>query len=69
MPDAGHGSYWGGDDPDYSRETAKIAHEFLGIPDAVMTWTPERALGVRTIADAMTSPQRTIPARETGRIC
>jgi len=41
---AGHGSYWGGDYPDYSARSAYVAHEFLGLPDAVERDTPERAL-------------------------
>ena len=69
MPDAGHGSYWGGDYPDYSATTAYIAHEFLGIPDAVARQAPDRAMADRTIEDATASPQRTILARETGRVC
>ena len=52
MPGAGHGSYWGGDDPDLSKDTARIAHEFLGLADAIERAVPERA-----------SPSRTLPQR------
>ena len=69
MPDAGHGSYWGGDDPDYSRETARIAHEFLAIPDAIVAQAVERATPARALADGAAIPDRAIPARQTAQIC
>jgi pimeloyl-ACP methyl ester carboxylesterase len=69
MPDAGHGSYWGGDDPDYSRETAKIAHEFLGIPDAMSRETIEYARRERTTPLADPQTAREILSREIGRVC
>jgi pimeloyl-ACP methyl ester carboxylesterase len=49
MPDAGHGSYWGGDYPDESATAAYIAHEFLQIPDAAIRAQTERAIVDRTL--------------------
>jgi pimeloyl-ACP methyl ester carboxylesterase len=69
MPGAGHGSYWGGDDPDYSRETALIAHEFLGMPDAVIKELPQRDIVDRALDDAAPIPDRQIASRGTAQIC
>ena len=69
MPGAGHGSYWGGDDPDESAETARIAHEFLGLADAIERAIPERALAARTLANAPATPERATPERTTGQSC
>ena len=52
MPDAGHGSYWGGDYPDESATVAYIAHEFLHLPDALERATPERDSPQRAVAEA-----------------
>jgi hypothetical protein len=69
FPGAGHGSYWGGDYPDYSAASAYIAHEFLGLPDAVQRMAPERTITERRIDDAPPPPTRVTPARETAAIC
>ena len=49
MPDAGHGSYWGGEYPDESATIAYVAHEFLQLPDAAIRAQPERAIADRTV--------------------
>ena len=69
FPGAGHGSYWGGDYPDYSATTAYIAHEFLQLPDAAVREVAERAILDRTIDNAAAAAERTTPARDVGRIC
>jgi len=69
MPGAGHGSYWGGDDPDDCAETARIAHEFLGLADAIERATPARDPRERAIADAAAVPARATPDRTTGESC
>jgi pimeloyl-ACP methyl ester carboxylesterase len=69
MPGAGHGSYWGGDAPDYSRETALIAHDFLGLADAVSKELPRREIADRVPDDATAVPERQIASRGTAQLC
>jgi pimeloyl-ACP methyl ester carboxylesterase len=66
---AGHGSYWGGDAPDCSRQTALIAHDFLGMPDAVSKELPQRDIADRVQADAAPIPERQIVSRGTAQLC
>lgn len=69
FPGVGHGSYWGGDYPDYSASTAYIAHEFLQLPDALSREVQERIIAERRLEDAPGNAARTLPDREPGRIC
>ena len=65
----GHGSYWGGDTPDISSCVAKVAHNFLGLSDAIIAAPPDRDVGERYLPVGSSPPSREIPARETAVLC
>jgi hypothetical protein len=69
MHGALHGSYWGGDAPDLSKQTALIAHDFLGLADAVSKELPQREIADRMPDDATPVPQRQIASRGTAQLC
>lgn len=69
MPGAGHGSYWGGDAPDCSKQTATIAHDYLQIPDAISREVPTRILAPRTPPTQLAIAPRAVPVRRPGRVC
>ena len=69
MVDAGHGSYWGGDSPDHSKDIARIAHDYLQFPDAMAYVIAARTLLERTRANSASPSDRDIPTREAGRVC